>query len=113
MNIVLDEIRAGEAVVLEVTGRIDSVTADAFDERIARLLASEPKLFVLDFANVAFLSSAGIRVLMLAAKKTRASGVRLALCSLPGNINQIFVISGIVPIFSIFPDRASAVSSSS
>ena len=111
MSIVLDEIRAGDAVVLEVTGRIDSVTADTFDERIARSLASKPKLFVLDFANVEFLSSAGIRVLMLAAKKTRASSVRLALCSLPSNINQIFVISGIVPIFSIYPDRARAVSS--
>ena len=111
MTIALTEARLDEGIVLEVTGRIDSVTAESFDKTMTGLLDEMPRSLVLDFANVEFLSSAGIRVLMLAARRTRASGIRLALCSLRGNINQIFVISGIVPIFSIHADRAAALSS--
>ena len=111
MNIVMTDTKEGETTLLDVAGRIDSVTADAFNKSLMGLLDGKPHSLVLDFANLKFLSSAGIRVLILAAKKARSTGIKLALCSLRSNINQIFVISGIVSIFSIHPDRAAAVSS--
>ena len=62
-------------------------------------------------AGLEFLSSAGIRVLMLAAKRTRPAGIRLALCALRDNIAEVFEISGITGVFAIHPDRAGALAS--
>ena len=111
MGIVLTQAKEGDTTVLDVAGRIDSVTSEVFSTGLMSILDVKPASVLLDFSNLEFLSSAGIRVLMQAAKAARSGGIKLALCSLRSNITQIFVISGIVPIFNIHSDRAAAIAS--
>ena len=109
MNITITEVKDDTVVILDVAGRIDSTTADHFGKQLTAVLDGKPKSLVLDFAGLDFISSAGIRVLMLAAKRTRPAGIALALCALKENVYGVFDISGIVPIFAIHPDRAAAL----
>ena len=111
MNIALTETKDGDTTVLDVSGRVDSTTADEFNTVVMGLIEASPPSLVLDCAGLEFLSSAGIRVLMLAAKRTRPAGIRLALCALRDNIAEVFEISGITGVFAIHPDRAGALAS--
>ena len=92
----LTERRAGNTVVLAPAGRIDMATADQFRDRLLPLItsaAAEGQSVVLDFAGVDYISSAGLRVLMLAAKEARSSGGRIAVAALQPLVNEIFQIS--------------------
>ena len=92
----LTERRAGRAVVLAPAGRIDMGTADQLRERLIPLVAAAGKSgesVVLDFSGVDYISSAGLRVLMLAAKEARTSGGKIAVAALQPLVNEIFQIS--------------------
>ena len=92
----LTERRAGSAVVLAPAGRIDMGTADQLRERLIPLVTEAGKSgqgVVLDFSGVDYISSAGLRVLMLAAKEARASGGKIAVAALQPLVSEIFQIS--------------------
>jgi anti-anti-sigma factor len=92
----LSERRAGRAVVLAPAGRIDMATADQLRERLIPMVSAAAKAgdgVVLDFSAVDYISSAGLRVLMLAAKEARTSGGRIAVAALQPLVNEIFQIS--------------------
>lgn len=90
------ERRVGQALVLAPTGRIDMTTSDAFRDRVLPLVdtcakAGEP--LILDFSGIDYISSAGLRVLMLAAKQAKASAGTVAIAALQPVVKEIFEIS--------------------
>jgi anti-anti-sigma factor len=96
LNVELNERRSGSAVVLAPAGRIDMGTADKLKERLLPLVSEAGRngqAVVLDFGDVDYISSAGLRVLMLAAKEARAVGGKLAVAALQPLVSEIFQIS--------------------
>jgi anti-anti-sigma factor len=92
----LTERRAGKTVVLAPIGRIDMASADQFRDRLLPLISSAAaggESVVLDFSGVDYISSAGLRVLMLAAKEAKSSGGKIAVAALQPLVNEIFQIS--------------------
>lgn len=92
----LSERRAGGAVVLAPAGRIDMATADQLRERLIPMVTAATKAgeaVVLDFSDVDYISSAGLRVLMLAAKEARTCGGKIAVAALQPLVSEIFQIS--------------------
>jgi anti-anti-sigma factor len=92
----LNERRSGNAVVLAPAGRIDMATADQFRDRLIPLVTAAGETrgsVVVDFSEVDYISSAGLRVLMLAAKQARTSGASVAVASLQPLVHEIFQIS--------------------
>ena len=105
----LSTSKIGAVSVLDVAGRIDSVTAKPLEEKILGLITEAPPALVVDFAKVDYISSAGLRVLLVAAKRCKAAPCDFALCSLNAPVRQVFDISGFDSIMAIHPDRASAL----
>ena len=94
MNI--SDRRIGNAVVLEVTGRIDNDTSEAFRLLLAphlRDCTRDGDCVVLDFSGVEYISSVGLRVLMLAAKQAKKQGGALVVANLQTVVREIFEIS--------------------
>ena len=92
----LTERRAGKAVVLAPAGRIDMSTSEQLKERLIPLVTNAGRngeVVVLDFSGVDYISSAGLRVLMLAAKEAKTSGGKIAVAALQPLVNEIFEIS--------------------
>ena len=90
----LIEWRRGSTAILAVSGRLDIGTADAFrDALLARVSLGANRKLVLDFSGVQYLSSAGLRVLMIASKQARAAGVTLAIAAMQPIVAEIFQIS--------------------
>ena len=88
----LSDKRVDSAAILTVTGRIDMTTSDAFTERVLAMVAGGLPL-VIDFSGVNYISSAGLRALMLASKQARSAGTRLAIAALQPVVLEIFQIS--------------------
>jgi anti-sigma B factor antagonist len=96
--------------VFAPVGRIDSNTAR--DAEAALL----PKFddghgIVVDLAELTYISSAGLRVLLMAAKRSKASGVPLALAGMAPSVLEVFEVSGFAKLFKIFDNRTAAVAS--
>ncbi|HLS68286.1 MAG TPA: STAS domain-containing protein [Kiloniellales bacterium] len=104
----ISEAVDGDVLILSVQGRLDSNTSKNLDEVLIREVESKPGV-VLDFSGLEYISSAGLRVLLKAAKQGRSGGAKLALCCLSSHVREVFDISGFSSIFSIHGDRAAAV----
>jgi len=96
------------AVVMTAAGRLDSSTASVL-EAVLPARAKEEKSLVLDLAAVPYVSSAGLRVLLIGAKAAKAAGHRLIITGLSTAVREVFDISGFSKIFSIETDVDSAI----
>jgi anti-sigma B factor antagonist len=103
----IQERQQGDVLILEPAGRLDSLTCRAFETRLLAAL-DQSGAVVVDGAALEYISSAGLRVLLVAAKHNRGSGGRLALASLHENVREVFDISGFSAIFAIYPTAAEA-----
>ena len=107
----LREDTAGDVLILEVKGRVDSATAPALGERLTALLTGAGRRLVLDLAQLEYISSAGFRVLLLAGKRADAGESRLVLCGVSGKVRQLFDIGGFLDLFSITTSREEGIAS--
>lgn len=106
----IGEQRQGEAVVLQPVGRIDNDTSPAFQTRLLGAIGTAPASVLVDLGGVDYISSAGLRALMMAAKQSKASKGKLAVANLKSVVKEIFAISRfshVVPVFET-PDDALA-----
>ena len=88
----LSDTQVDSVAILSVSGRIDMTTADAFRERLFAMLAGGLPL-VIDFTGVDYISSAGLRALMLASKQARTKATKLMVAALQPVVLEIFQIS--------------------
>ena len=89
--------------------RLDGGSSPAFEQELEQYIEAGDRLFVLDLSGLEFISSAGLRVLMVVARRLKACGGRLVLCSLQKPIREAFDISGYSTIFDVFPTYDEAV----
>jgi anti-anti-sigma factor len=108
----LTERRAGNTIVLAPHGNIDLATANQFQEKLLPLMSGSsdgaPSV-VLDFSSVDYISSAGLRVLMIAAKEARKSGRKIAVASLQPIVREIFQISRFTEVLPCHADVNTAL----
>ena len=96
-------------MILSPTGRLDSHTAPGFEQEVLAAVAGGATRMLIDFSNVQYISSAGLRIVLIAAKKMKGAGGKLALCGLSDSIADVFKISGFSSILDIHADQASAL----
>ena len=105
----LREERLEAVTALLVKGRIDRATAATFAERLESFVAAPASRLVVDFGELEYISSAGFRVLLVAAKRAEECGSRLVLCGLSGKVRQLFDLGGFLDLFTIAASRDDAV----
>jgi len=99
-------------VVLSPAGRIGHDTAEAFRQALQPYLAAcaagEPAL-VLDMERVEYISSAGLRALLLAARQAKAQAGTLVVATLQPLVREVFEISRFTLLFRTFPSVREAL----
>lgn len=95
--------------VMQPEGRIDSMSCRVFENRMLTAMGTGDGQMLIDFTTVDFISSAGLRVLLMVLKRMRASGGQLALSGMDSATKQVFDISGFSSLFDIYPDIDSAL----
>lgn len=98
--------------VIAVNGRVDHASAELFKSRLWPLLAScvaDGDKFLLNLSGLEYISSAGLRVLMLAARDVKTRQGTLAVCELQPVVKEIFEISRFNVVFRVYPDLRAAL----
>jgi len=97
-------------VVAAPVGRIDHSTAPAVESALAsHWTHSQTAGLILDFSGVSYISSVGLRVLMIAAKQMRGRRARIAVTGLQSVVAEIFSISRFDAVLEVFPNVRDAL----
>jgi len=90
-----------EVICLELSGRLDTNTSKDLEKAISELsIAKETKL-LLDFTDIEYVSSSGLRVILLTAKKIKSESGKLVLFGMKDVIKEVFDMTGFTPILNI------------
>ncbi|MFH5925949.1 STAS domain-containing protein [Roseomonas xinghualingensis] len=101
------EHREGATTVAALEGRLDTATAPTTEEKIISLL--DQGAVIVDMTGVRYVSSAGLRVLLKAAKQARTRNTGFSVCSLQPAVREVFEISGFDKIIPSYATRAEAL----
>lgn len=99
----------GDAVVLAAAGRVDQSNADAFKEALSAAQAKAKTALILDLSGVDYISSAGLRALMIVFKAGKAEGKAFGIAALQPLLKEIFTISRFHLVFPLFETVPQAV----
>ena len=104
--------RCANAVVLQVHGRLDQETCEPFRDELSahvdRALGERTAL-ILDFSDVDYVSSAGLRCLMMASRKMKAGAGRILVAAMQPMVAEIFEISHFGRLFEVQPTVRAAL----
>ncbi len=103
--------RSGQTLIISAKGRIDGANATEVQGVLSSAFEPGVKLMLLDLGGLTYISSAGLRVIMLTARTLDRSGAKFAVGSPAGPIREVFQISGFDQIIPIFDSQAEAIES--
>jgi anti-anti-sigma factor len=96
---------------LAIKGRLDAVTAAAAEADINKTIEAGAANLVLNLSGLEYISSAGLRVLLVTAKKLSRQNGKIVLCSLRDVVREVFEISGFLSIFPVAANEEEAAKS--
>ncbi|MCU0754780.1 MAG: STAS domain-containing protein [Xanthomonadales bacterium] len=102
------ETREADVIVLLLNGRIDTSTA-ADLEAAAEPHMRGPSQLLVDLGGIQYVSSAGLRIFLMMAKKLKIAKGRLVLCAMSQAVREVFDLAGLSRIFDIQVDQAAGL----
>lgn len=105
----LREDKVGAVTVVAINGRIDNITAPVLGDRLTASLREAQVRVVLDLSRLEYISSAGFRVLLVAAKHANQTGSRFVLCGMSRRVSEIFDVGGFLDLFTIAGTREEGI----
>jgi len=105
----ISEDRKADALILALSGKLDATTAKTFEEKILGVINSGTQRLVLDLSQLEYVSSSGLRVFLLAAKRLQGTEGKIVLCALKDQIRQVFDLAGFSSILPIYGSRDEAI----
>lgn len=104
--------RAGLAVrtpVVRPVGRIDATRSAEMQTTLREPLDKGQRHLIVDLSDVTYISSSGLRVLLVLAKEMQERGGELLLCCPQPNVARVLRISGFIDIFAVYETRDAAL----
>ena len=107
MNIAVSE--AGNVKVLRIDGKLDTKTCPDAQVLLTELIDQGATKIVVNFERLVYISSAGLRVLLAAAKQLKGNSGELRVCSLNEVVHEVFEISGFNTILAVRENELEAL----
>lgn len=98
-----------KVLIVAVEGRMDTVSAPEFQKKMEDLLDQGETGIVMDFGKLEYVSSAGLRSILVAAKKAKSLGGQVSCCSLQEMVRKVFDISGFTAMLPVFDSLEDAL----
>jgi anti-anti-sigma factor len=96
--------RAGWTLV-SLAGRLDMTSAGPLEQELEGLIAAGARRLAIDMSRLDYLSSAGLRTLLIAARRLQEAGGTLALIGLRGMVKEVLEIAGLANVFPCYADE--------
>ena len=97
------------ASVIRVEGSMDAISVAEFDAEWKKVIEEGSTRVVVEMGGLEYLSSAGLRGILMLAKTTKMKGVALAFAGMRDMVSDMFKLSGFLTILSVHPDVPSAL----
>ncbi len=101
--------RDGQTLTAKAIGRVDGVNASEFEKTLRTAIQDEDTAVILDLAGITYLSSAGLRAILLTARSLSQRKAKFLLCSPSAPIREVFEISGFDKIIPVHDTHESAL----
>lgn len=101
--------RKDATLIAAVDGRIDSATAREFEEVLSAAIAKDDKAVIVDLGALSYISSAGLRAILLIAKGLWKRDAQFAVCALSESVDETFKLAGFDKIIKIHPSQPEAL----
>ena len=101
----------GDTTVVMLNGKLDTNTTPAAESEINALIDAGASKLLINFQQLSYISSSGLRLLLATAKRLKGNGGDLQVCSLNEMATEVFEISGFSTILKVFPDEQAALGS--
>jgi anti-anti-sigma factor len=102
--------RIKDLYIIEISGRVDNLSSKDLEAKLDDVIKKNNNKIIIDLAAVEYISSVGLRVLLVALKKQKERDGSIQLVSLQPFVRDIFKITGFDRIFSISSSQEDAVS---
>lgn len=96
-------------MIIGITGRLDTTNYSILEKKLMELIDNRHDRILVECSKMDYISSSGLRILLMGLKKITLMKGKFALCGLQENIHEIFEISGFTSIFEIHPTREDAL----
>ena len=100
MNI--EKTKIGETRVVTPEGHLDAQTEKELQDAVLKDIEDGEKFILIDFSKVEYVSSAGLRAILIIAKAQKESGGKLGVCGLVDSVAEIFSVSGFDKIVDVY-----------
>jgi anti-sigma B factor antagonist len=97
--------------IFKLNGRLDSNTSQGFEKKIFQAIDDGSKNMIIDFKNLEYISSAGLRVILKATKALKREEGKMMLCDMQDYVKEVFEIAGFdsfLPIVGTMDDALQA-----
>ena len=105
----ITERKTADVVTLGLSGKLYATTANTFEKKLLSQIESGERRFVINLAQIDYISSAGLRVFLLAAKRLNSANGKILLSSLQDPVREVFDIAGFSSVFSIYGSDDDAI----
>ncbi|MHC1726848.1 MAG: STAS domain-containing protein [Syntrophobacteraceae bacterium] len=87
--------------IVKVNGRLDAVSAPEFEKSCLEWIELGESTFIMDMEGLEYISSAGLRSILVVAKRLKSQGSAMSFCSLTPNVAHVFSISNFRSMFAL------------
>jgi anti-sigma B factor antagonist len=105
------EEKKGGIDIFKLNGRLDSNTSQGFEQKLFDAITNGSKQMVVDFRDLDYISSAGLRVILKATKALKREEGRIMLCSMQDYVKEVFEIAGFDTFLPIVDNMDEALQS--
>ncbi len=98
----------GKFLIVKVSGRLDANTAKDYEDKCSSFLKDKNRM-IIDFSELEYISSAGLRSVLSIGKKIKASQGKYVFCNLQPMVKEVFKISGFNSIFPMYDNLEDAI----
>ena len=105
----LIEKNTEKCMIIGIKGRLDTINYGIMEKRLIELLDQGVTKILVNCAQMDYISSSGLRIMLMALKRITMVKGKFVLCSLQENIREIFEISGFTTIFEIYANEEDAL----
>ena len=103
------ESKQDDVMVFRVDGRLDSNTSPSLEKRMGDAIENGTRRVVIDFRDLDYISSAGLRIILKASKELKRNQGEIALCAIQDYVKEVFEIAGFDTFLAITPTLEAAL----
>lgn len=105
--------KEANTTILTIAGRLDAVTTPEFESKVKKLIDDGDNRIIMDFDGIGYISSAGLRGLLVTSKLIKAKDGKICFVNVKGAAKEVFTISGFHSIFAMHDSVAAALATMS